>query len=178
MKRTLLKLIEYSILPAILLFLGKLLGLILIGSLFSIPIDINAPDKQLLLFSTSVDQDSIETVSTYSDLFMFVIISIAMTFVLIQAIYFHNSHISSKTISRLAKYNLLGLIRSSFQLYHAGVVWLGFLWISAVVIFINYYQSITELWVLLISLLFCISFSIIFIRDLFLEIGLVKENYA
>lgn len=176
MKKTLLKLIEYSILPAVLLFIGKIVGLFVVSSLFSIPIDINTPDRQLLFFATSVSAESIKTISTYSDLFMFTTLSIAMSFVLIQAIYFHDTHISSMTISKLAKYNLLGLIRSSFQLYHAGVVWLGFLWMSLIIVFINYYHSITEFWVLLISLLFCISFSIIFLRDLFLEIGLAKKE--
>jgi hypothetical protein len=176
MRKTLLKLIEYSILPAILLFVGKLLGLYIIASLFGVPIDWQAEDKSLLFFSTSVAKENLMLVSTYSDLFMFTQMSLGMSFILIQAIYLHDSHISNLTISQLAKLNLLSLIRSSFELYHSGVIWLGFLWLGCILVAINYFQGISQLWVLLISLLFSISFSIIFFRDLFSEIELSKQN--
>jgi hypothetical protein len=177
MRTTLLKLIEYSILPAILLIFGKFFGLYLIASLFGIPIDLQAQEKALFLFNTFVSEENIILVSSYSDLFMFTLLSLCMTFILVQAVYFHDTHISNITISKLAKYNLLSLIRSSFQLYHAGVIWLGFLWMSAFLIAFNYFQGYSQLWVLLLSLLFCLSFSIILFRDLFSEIDLAnKEN--
>ncbi len=175
MKNTLLKLIEYSIVPAILMALGKFAGILFVAALWNIPLDFDSASRNLLQFNTFVPEDSILLVSSYSDLFMFTVILIGMSVIIIKAIYFHDTHISNESVSKLAKYNLLNLVSTSFKLYHSGIIWLGFMWMANIIIVINYFQGLCYSWVLMISLLFSLSFSIIFFKDLFAEIDLIKK---
>ena len=175
MKKTLLKLIEYSILPAFLMVLGKFAGIFFVATLWNIPLDFDSANHNLLQFNTFVPVDSLMVVSSYSDLFMFATILTGMSFIIIRAIYFHDSHISNESIAKLAKYNLLNMISTSFKLYHSGIIWLGFMWLATLLIIINFFQGLSYSWVLVISLLFSLSFSIIFFKDLFAEIDLIKN---
>lgn len=176
MKKSLLKLIGYSILPAISIFAAKLIGIFLSGLIFNIPIDLRNQSQGLLFFQTIVPGVDLINVVTYSDLFMYLAMVLGMTFILVRSLYFHDSHISSTMISRLAKYNLLGLMQTSYELYHAGVIWLAFLWCANVLIGINVYHGLTETWALAVTVLFSLSYSIIFFKDLLAEIGLSKDD--
>jgi hypothetical protein len=99
-----------------------------------------------------------------------------MTILIFQALVLHKSHISSEVIFKLAKNNLLSLIKSSYYIYHSGVVWLIFMWLASLLIGINALKGATYIWVLLLALVFSISYSIIFVKDLFSEIKLIKNE--
>jgi len=176
MKKSLLKLIEYSILPAICIFAAKLAGIFVTGLIFNIPIDLRNQAQGLLFFQTLVPQADMIVVITYSDLFMYLVVVLGMTVILIRSVYFHDSHISSTMVSRLAKYNLLGLMQSSYELYHSGMIWLAFLWCANVLIGINVYRGLTETWALAVTVLFSLSYSIIFFKDLLAEIQLSNDG--
>lgn len=176
MKKTLLSLIKYSLLPAILLFLGKLIGIIFVANLFKITVDFSLTDYNIFFFKTSADAKDILLLSSYSDLFMFLTIIFGMSVILFRALVLHDSHISSSTVFKLAKYNLLDLIGTSFELYHSGIIWLLFTWVSTVIILLNAIKSSTYVWVLLVALVFSVIFSIIFARDLISEINISKNE--
>lgn len=178
MKRSLLRLIEYSLLPAILLILAKIGGIYFAALLFNIEISTMAGAQNTLFFDTLVPPSEITVISSYSDLFMYLVIALGMTVVLVQALYLHDSHVTPKTINLLAKNNLLGIIRSSFDLYHSGVMWLVFLWVANILILINTSKGLSDLWTLLVATVFSISYSIIFLKDLFTEIELNKHANA
>jgi hypothetical protein len=176
MKRSLLKLIEISILPAIVLMLAKFGGIYFSAALFNINLNLEAQSGSLVFFQTTVKSSDLILVSSYSDLFMFLAIAIGMSIILIQALYLHDSHISSNTINKLAKYNLLSMMRSSWELYHGGVIWLVFLYIANIIILINCTRGLTQLWALLVATIFSLSYSIIFFKDLYAEIELSKNH--
>jgi hypothetical protein len=146
------------------------------AALFNIHVDLTAAPASWLTFQNLVSANGILTVSSYSDLFMYLGIAVGMSVILVQALYLHDSHITPNMINRLAKNNLLSLIRSSFELYHSGVIWLLFLWLANILILINTIRSLTNLWTLLVCTIFTISYSIIFMKDLFAEIEL--NNHA
>ena len=175
MIRSLLRLIEYSILPAVVIILAKFGGIYFAAALFNIQIDLTASATSWLTFQNLVAAKDIVVVSSYSDLFMYLGVAIGMSVILVQALYLHDSHISPNMVNRLAKNNLLSLIRSSFDLYHSGVVWLIFLWLANILILVNTIRSLTDLWTLFICTIFTISYSIIFVKDLFAEIELTNN---
>jgi len=176
MKKTLLSLIKYSLLPALLLFLGKLVGILFVAGIFKIGVEFSLNDYNIFLFKASVTGDQLLTLSSYSDIFMFLTIVLGMSIILFRALMFHDTHISSKNVFRLAKYNLLDLIGTSFELYHSGVIWIAFTWVSTVIIFLNCTRGITYVWVLFVAVVFSIFFSIIFARDLISEINLSNDE--
>lgn len=176
MSRSLFKLIDYALVPAALLILAKLAGIFLVAALFSVNIQVNVLADALLSFETVVNAGDLPLISSYSDLFAFSIMSFGLAFILISAVYFHDSHIKVSTVNKLAKFDLLHLIKGSFELYHSGIVWLIFLWLANLLILINVIKQSTYLWILLVTVIFSISLTVIFFRDLFQEIELVKKN--
>jgi len=176
MKKTLLSLIKYSLFPALLLVIGKILGVYFVASMFRMNVEFSMNDYNIFFFKASVSASQLLTLSSYSDIFMFLTIVLGMSFVLFRALVLHDSHISSNTVFKLAKYNLLDLIGTSFELYHSGIIWLLFTWISTVLIYINCSKGITYVWVLFIAVVFSIFFSIIFARDLISEINLTNDE--
>jgi len=176
MNKTLLTLIKYSLLPALLLFIGKLAGILFVSGLFNFNVQFSLVDYNIFFFKTLVDSKNYIILSSYSDMFMFLVMMLGMTILLFQALVLHDSHISSNTVFRLAKYNLLDLIKTSFDLYHSGIVWALFMWLSCLLIGLNTLKGATYIWVLGIALVFSISYSIIFIKDLFSEIKLIKNE--
>jgi hypothetical protein len=176
MKKTLLGLIKYSLLPALLLFIGKLLGILFVAGIFKISVEFSLNDYNIFFFKTSVVGKDLLTLSSYSDLFMFLTIVLGMSIILFRAVVLHDSHISSKTVFKLAKYNLLDLIGTSFELYHSGVIWLVFTWVSSILILLNCIKGSTYVWVLFVAVVFSIFFSIIFARDLISEINLSNDE--
>ena len=170
MKQTLLSLIKYSILPALILFVGKLAGILIVANMFNIRVQFSLVDYNIFFFKTIVDVKNFQILSSYSDIFMFVIIIFGMTIILFQALVFHKTHITNETLFNLAKFNLLELVRSSYDLYHSGAIWILYMWIATLLVSLNAIKGTTYIWVMAITLVFSISYSIIFAKDLFFEI--------
>ena len=176
MKGSLLRLIEYSILPAVVVILSKLGGIYLAAALFGIATDTFSSNNGILFFQTVVKSSDLIILSSYSDLFMFLGVAAGMSVILVQALYLHDSHIQPEVLNKLAKWDMLNLIRGSFELYHSGVMWLVFLWLAGVLVLINFIKGITDIWTLTVVSIFVLAYSVIFFKDLFAEIQLAKNG--
>jgi hypothetical protein len=177
MSNSLVKLVDYALLPAIILLLGKIAGVYLTVIIFDINIGFIQQPSSLLSLTPVVSNEFVQLVSSYSDLFMFVLIGVGFSYVLASALYFHDTHIKTSTINVLAKYNLLSLIKSSYHLYHAGIIWLAFTWIADLVVLVDVLLNKTYAWIFIITTLFTLSLSVILFRDLFRELDLQKRKY-
>ena len=151
-----IKLIDYSLFPAIILVLGKLIGVFFIAALFSIKIEIINFSSAVFAFETVVASADLPIVSSYSDLLTFIFMAFGFAIIIIKAVYFHDSHISFTTLNKLLKYNLLSILKSSFELYHSGTVWLIFLWLANLLILLNVIMQRTYLWILMITVIFSV----------------------
>ncbi|MBW7953446.1 MAG: hypothetical protein QY330_01255 [Candidatus Dojkabacteria bacterium] len=176
MTPTLVKLIDYSLLPFALLVFGKVVGLYLTASVFGIELGLISVPEALLTFRTVADQADLQVLSSYSDLFMFVLVATGFSYVLIAALKFHDTHIDIKTVNILARYNLLMLIKTSYELYHSAAVWVIFIWIATLVVFINFLAGTTYGFILIGCFLFSLLTSVAMLRDLFLEIELSRKR--
>jgi hypothetical protein len=176
MTNSLIKLIDYALLPAAVLLLGKLLGVYLTIFIFDIDFGFATNASVFFSFTPVVASEYVQLVSSYSDLFMFVLVGAGFTYVLTTALFMHDSHIEVATINVLAKYNLLGLIKSSYQLYHSGIIWLAFTWIANFVVLVNVMLGKTYSWILIVTTLFALALSVALFRDLFRELALQKTR--
>ncbi|MFQ5493396.1 MAG: hypothetical protein ACE5DX_04525 [Candidatus Dojkabacteria bacterium] len=176
MSNSLIKLIDYSLLPAALLLLGKIAGIYLVAAVFGITIGVQHFPEAIFSLHPVVPFEDLQTLSSYSDLIMFAIIAAGFSFVLVNAVFFHDSHIKVSTVNSLAKYNLLFLISSSFQLYHSGVIWFMFTWLANVAVLINMLAGKTYSWVVVLTTLFAIGLSVILFRDLSAELRLTRDK--
>lgn len=176
MANSLIKLIEYSLVPAVLMILGKLFGVYITAALFSVDVVIKTGTGNFFDFSPVVGVADLQLVASYSDLIMFIFVAIGFSINLVMAVYTHDTHINTKTINLLAKFNLLSLISSSFQLYHSGIIWFLFTWLSIIVILINILIGNTQIWVLIISGFFATGLSVVLFKDLIKEVELTKQK--
>ena len=163
-------------LPAIILIMGKVLGVYLIIFIFGIDFGFASSSDVIFSLTPVVAGEYLQLVSSYSDLIMFILVASGFTYVLSSALYFHDSHIKVSTINMLAKYNLLFLIRSSYQLYHSGIIWLAFTWICDLVVLINVSLGKTYSWILFVTTIFTLALTVILFRDLFKELELQKSK--
>lgn len=176
MSSSLIKLIEYSLLPAVLMIIGKIAGVYITAFLFNIDLGVMTSTEAYIGLQPAVPAEFVTLVSSYSDLIMFMFVGIGFSFNLISAVYFHDTHIETKTINALAKFNLLFLINSSFQLYHSGIIWFVFTWMADLIIFLNAVAGKTYAWIFIVATLFSLALTVALFRDLSQELDLTRQK--
>ncbi|KXK26422.1 MAG: hypothetical protein TR69_WS6001000425 [candidate division WS6 bacterium OLB20] len=174
MTSSLIKLIDYALLPLVLIILGKVLGVYVVSALFGVELGVSQGGSYLP-FQPAVPAQDLQTVSSYSDLFMFAVIATGFSFILVSALKLHDTHIDVKTVTMLAKFNLLSLMKTTYELYHAGAIWIIFVWLATAVILLNALTGATYWWVFVFALVFSLSTTIALLRDLFAEINAARD---
>jgi len=174
MTKSLLYLIKLSIVPVIALIGGKIVGIIIAGSLLGVEVAWNYSNP-LSLLSPSVSSNDVISITTFANLFMYGCLAIGMSVVLIQSSFFHDSHIDINRVSKLADFNLIKLIKSSYDLYHWGFVWTIYLIIGTVLILLDTIVGKTAFVIFVITAVFSISTVMILVKDVYNEIEIAKQ---
>ncbi|MBI4037702.1 hypothetical protein HY382_01490 [Candidatus Curtissbacteria bacterium] len=175
--KTVIKLIDEAIIPAILLISAKIFGLIGASLIFGLPFSIHG--RKILAILPSVQfanfQDYI-VAENYSNLAMFIAAAAGTMYILVKAHFFHESHIHPKLQAKLAKLNLESLITPSYHLYHQAAIWLTFLWLTVAFMFISSILKITYPQITIIAFIVAANFSWVFAIDVEKEIELSRET--
>ena len=174
MTKSLLYLIKLSVIPILVLIVGKLIGIAVAGSFLGVNINW-AVSSPMDLLTPAVAAAEISRVTTFADIVMYGLLAIGMSIILIQSSYFHDSHVDVNAVSKLADYNLLGLIKSTYELYHWGFIWTLYLLIGTIVIMVDYFAGRADLWALIITSLFSIFSIMILVKDVYNEIETAKK---
>ena len=177
MSRTLVKLIDSSILPAAIMICGKVAGLIFVNLAFGydwgIVTDPNNFFSVNIVYKTAQEQ---LVATSYSNLIMYIFLFIGLSVVLYRAMFFSASRITPRMISRLANNNLIDLVNDSFEIYYSATVWLVILWLSFFVISINVILSRAFLWTGTVTFAASTVLTIVLLRDVSTEIKLAKDR--
>lgn len=177
MSKSLIKLIDASLIPAAIMICGKVAGLWLANVIFNLEWGIDTQPNNFfsvhIVYKTLEDQT---TAASYSNLVMYLFVFIGFLVVLIRALYFHSSHISPRVIARLATHNLLNLISDSFEIYHKASVWLVMLWLSLLALIINVLLRRAYTWTAALAFFCTIIATIILFRDISREIEMSRKN--
>lgn len=176
MSQSVIKLVDIALIPAALMVIGKLVGLWVTISLFELPWALRQTPDSIFSVRPVLAGDDIIIASSYSDLFMYLLLSFGFTFVLIRATHFHDTHISPNLLIRLVNNNLLGLVKSSFDIYHSASVWLIFIWIANLVVFINTILDKTYSWIFWTVFICNIIFTALLLQDVYREIDINRRN--
>ncbi len=176
MSKTIVKILDASLFPAALMITAKFIGLYIVLNVFNIDWGIENTADAFISSRPVVMGDDIQFVSSYSDLFLLVIMTFGFSFYVIRAVFFHTSHINPTLLSRLAINGLLGLVKDSFEVYRKASVWLLFVWITNITILINTVFGRTYEWVLIVGLVISTTLTIILLRDVAYEIQLAQNN--
>lgn len=176
MSKSLIKIVDNSLLPAAVMILGKFLGVVLTLRVLNIPSLSNEYGNTLSSFTTVLRSEDIPTVTSYSDMVMFTFLAIFFTLTIIRAVYLHSSHIKPTLVVKLADKNLLNLIQSSYEIYHSAAVWLFFSWVATIIVLGNVVTGVTFSWVGIFCIVSSIILTAILFQDVYREIENIKHH--
>jgi hypothetical protein len=155
---------------------AKFIGVFFVSRLISVDISIREYSQSLFSVSSSVSEQDLETITSYSDLIMFSAVAGVFSIILIKAIYLHDSHVKPTLVARLASQNLFDLIKNSYDIYHAAAISLVFLWLSSIITLINALMGYTFVWLPAVTIPAAIVLSTILLFDVYQEIKNIKNK--
>lgn len=174
--KSLVKLIDEAIIPAVILIAGKMLGLL--AAIFFLRLPFTIANGEILKILPSVHFANLTDYTiaeNYSNLAMFTFAAAGTALVLIRAHFFHESHIHPKLHAKLASLNLESLIVPSYHLYHQAAIWLIFLWLSVGFLVVSALFSVTYGQIAIIAFVVVANFSWVFAIDIEKEIEIAKN---
>lgn len=148
MSKILIRALKNSLMPAILMIAGKLLGIILLSAIygytFEIGNDINGIFSTQIIFS-----DKIVTtfINSLSDLIMLIFISVPTLYFVIKTSIFQNVLSNPKTIAKVTRLNILKWITKDDTTFLRIFIWCAFLLITSAIVIANTIQGNTYTWV-------------------------------
>lgn len=169
--KSIVKLIDEAIFPALVLIIAKMLGLYLAGLIFNLSFEIKSQGFLGILPAVSFSSlDNYITAENYSNLAMFALAALGSIYVLVRAHFFHASHIHPKLQAKLVRLNLESLIAPSYHLYHQAAIWLIFLWLTVGFLILSSTLGITYPQISIIAFVIAANFSWVFAVDIEKEI--------
>jgi len=176
MSKSLIKLLDNSIIPASVMIASKFVGILLSIKILNIPWSIKDYTNSILTVTTFLRKEDISTVTSYSDLAMYFALASLLTFNIVKAVYLHNTHLRPNLILQLARRNLLSLITGSYEIYHSCTVWITFTWIANILILINVLTERTYIWIGLICTISTLVLTWVLAQDVYREIDNIRKH--
>lgn len=148
MSKLIRRALNNSILPAILMIAGKVLGIFAISAIYSLSFEIGNDLNSA--FSTQIyfnDRDTTLFVNSYSDLCMLLFIALPTIYFILKTAIFQSAIDNPKTIVKITRFNILQWITKNDTTFLKIFIWTAFLWITSAVIVINSLQDNTYSWI-------------------------------
>ena len=175
--KSITKLIDEAIIPALVLILAKMAGLYLSIYFLNLPFEIKSKSFLALLPAINfVNFSDYVKAENYSNMAMFLAVSAGTILVLVRAHFLHETHIHPKLQAKLAALNLEGIIAPSYHLYHQAVIWLIFLWLTVGFLIISTILGITYPQISIVAFLIAANFSYFLALDVEKEIEIARQG--
>ncbi len=169
--KTLVKLIDYAIFPAVLIAFAKIGSAILFSRYFDFSYK---SDGVRIVFESA---EAFIAVNSYSSLVMFFSVLAGLGWVIVKAHLFHDTHISPSFSAKLFSMNLQELIHTTETIYSQAFIWLSFAWLTTIVFGVYSYFGLSYVWIFFVSLAFSIIATTLLIIDIEKEIKSDKEMF-
>lgn len=176
LSRSLIKLIDEAIIPALLVFAAKLLGLAGVNAWLNLSWD-PSYGSVLPLFSYR-SPEAFEIANSWSNLIVLVVIIVGLLAVLLRAHVFHTSHISPWLSVTLIRRKMTALAASSWDVYHQAVVWLAYLWLALMLFALQAVYGISWWWIDIAGTVIALFCSWLLIADVEHEIEIERSRRA
>lgn len=137
MNDRLVKLIDYSLLPFSLTILGKTIGLYVVLTLMDIDWGVGDFPNSFISVTPIVYGKDLQTVATYSNLFMFVLLFVGFCFYLLIANLRRKNLFNSRLLRIITQVNFVNVFQKGEFLYTRIFVWFTYLWLVTLYIIID-----------------------------------------
>jgi hypothetical protein len=173
LSRSLLQLLDEAIIPALVVFSAKLIGLVLANYYYHLSWDVSG---RAIPFISYRSPEAFATANGFSNAIVLGIILIGFMSVLIRAHAFHASHISPKLSVTLVSMEMTGLVASTWELYHQAIVWLCYLWLCLLLVGLQASMGTSPVWLVVLGGVIGALFTWFFVADVEREVEIVKEQ--
>lgn len=178
LSKSLVKLIDEAILPAVLLVGSKFASVILIATLSKSAFSFTF--GRFFFFLPSLSFSTFESYifsNSYSNLFTYVVLAAGCAFVLLRAHFFHSSHVTPALHARLIKLRLSSLVADTFTIYHQAFVWFSFIWLFTIFLLIEAFLNIVYPWIAIVAFLISLNMSWFLIADVEEELEIWQREH-
>lgn len=157
--KTLTRLIDKAILPAVVLLTAKVVGAVVVSRYFGLAWDFTP--QGLTYFSSA----SYLRANSYSSLLMFLAVMAGLVWVLVKAHWLHETHISPMLASRLSTWGWKSYLKTTVEIYSEATVWFSYAWLTALVLLVQSYFQLCYSWVAGVTLALTLAFTVFFVWD-------------
>ncbi len=176
--KTLIKLIDAAIIPAVLIITAKILGVGFLSWVYQDQVALVKTGFGGFLPRVSYSSyQSYYNTNTWSNALMFLVVALGTAIVLIQAHLFHQSHIKPVLHKKLIKLRLARLVSSTVSLYHKAVVWLIYLWLVIGLLVVEAYLKASSMTLAVVAVLMGVNSTWLLISDVEHEIEIWREHH-
>ncbi len=178
MSKTLIKLVDESIIPSLALVLSKVGGMVLAVILFGLKYEINQVENGKIIpyEITFQSLNDLLTVNTFSNLLMLIVPVIGFNYVLYKLNHFQDSRITPQKLIQIADKDRLSSIESSLSIYTKAIVWLAFLWLAIILTTVNAAKAESHIWTAIIAVGFGIISTLVLVKNLEIDYTGKKQN--
>lgn len=164
MSKSLIRILDECLVPTALLIAAKVLGIVILNQVLNLSWNIKSVSGSLFSTRLEYSGSDVLVVSSYSNLFMYIVVVVGIVLIIFKMFYLHPKHATPQLVLKLAKADMLHWIKSAFDLYHQAFVWLIFLCITTVFILLSFFNSETYSWVAWISIVCTVVILWLFIK--------------
>lgn len=172
LSRSLLKLIDEAIIPALLVFGAKLVGLVMANTYYNLSWD----TQGLFPLISYRSSEAYAMANGFSNVVVFVVILTGFLTVLVRAHAFHATHISPRLSVSLVRMEMTGIVANSWEIYHQAVIWLALLWLSLIWFALQAMAETSPWWLVIGGTAIAAMFSWLFVVDVEREMELGEEQ--
>jgi len=152
MSKLLKRALKNSLIPAILMVAGKILGIFLLSAIYGLTFEIGNDLNGI--FSTQIyfeNKDTTLFVNSISDLLMIIFLSVPTIYFIAKTAIFQSAVGNPKTIVKITKFNILQWITKDDTTFLLIFIWCAFLWMASAIVVVNVLQDNTYTWVGILS---------------------------
>ncbi|MFW5702658.1 MAG: hypothetical protein ACOCXP_01685 [Candidatus Dojkabacteria bacterium] len=168
----LVKLIDYSLLPFSLTILGKTVGLYISFYFLGIDWGIGEFSNSFISVTPIVYGRDLGAVSTYSNLFMFLLIFLGAAFLLLIQGLRKKSLVNTRVLRMIMQLRLNGILQKSALMHARIFVWMFYLWLVSIYILFDALLGRTDSWLAAMSMFMSLLLS----ANLFADISREYER--
>ncbi|MBI3341501.1 hypothetical protein HY024_00080 [Candidatus Curtissbacteria bacterium] len=175
MTKSIVKLLDEAIIPAIALIVGKMIGLFLASVFFKLNFTIE--QGGVLKFLPAIHFNDVSgyiLAENYSNLAMLCVAALGTIFVIVRAHFFNQSHIHPYVQTKLIHFNIESLIAPSYDLYHQAAIWLTYLWLVVGFLVASTIFGITFFQISAVAFIIAANFSWILALDVQREVEISR----
>ncbi len=178
MSKLLRKILKAAVFPAALLIVSKLAGLSLVNKIFDLGWELETNIGTLFSVRISYpDSSSVLVSNSYSNLIMLIAMLLGTAIVIFQGYFLHTSHQNPRVLVKLMDINFIMWMTDSETLFPKLAVWIGFLWVTTLIIITQTTQGISDPWIATFALVLTIIVTWLAIMDFEREIDtIIPEN--